>query len=82
MIPRKFPVDSARRRAELATIQSGPRRAIRSALAANSANGTAIHLWTCNGKCLDAPDVSSADGMRLQIWDCLGGVNQVWRLPA
>ncbi|CAL9473781.1 hypothetical protein SUDANB95_02878 [Actinosynnema sp. ALI-1.44] len=35
-----------------------------------------------SGRCLDATGPSSADGTRLQVWDCFGGTNQVWRLPA
>ncbi|MEH0829770.1 RICIN domain-containing protein, partial [Micromonospora sp. CPCC 205714] len=30
-------------------------------------------------KCLDATGPSSADGTRLQIWDCTGAANQKWR---
>ena len=37
---------------------------------------------TGSGKCLDATGPSSADGTRLQIWDCFGGTNQQWTLPA
>ncbi len=32
------------------------------------------------GKCLDVTDVSTADGARIQQWDCHGGDNQVWIL--
>ena len=35
-----------------------------------------------SGRCLDATNVSSADGTPLQIWDCTGGANQRWTLPA
>jgi hypothetical protein len=33
-------------------------------------------------KCLDVTDVNTADGTPLQIWDCTGGANQKWSLPA
>jgi chitinase len=55
-------------------------------------NGTGAQQWQAqsngtlrnpaSGRCLDATGQSSADGTRLQIWDCFGGSNQVWRLPA
>jgi hypothetical protein len=35
-----------------------------------------------SGRCLDATGPSSADGTPLQIWDCTGGTNQSWILPA
>lgn len=35
-----------------------------------------------SGSCLDATGPSSADGTPLQIWDCTGGTNQRWTLPA
>jgi poly(3-hydroxybutyrate) depolymerase len=31
-----------------------------------------------SGRCLDVPNGSTADGTRLQIWDCHGGANQQW----
>jgi hypothetical protein len=34
------------------------------------------------GKCLDDPGLSTTDGTQLDIWDCNGGANQVWTLPA
>jgi hypothetical protein len=35
------------------------------------------------GKCLDADaSTSGANGTRAQLWDCLGGANQQWRLLA
>src|SRR5258708_25594882 len=30
------------------------------------------------GKCLDDPNESTASGTRLQVWRCLGNVNQRW----
>jgi hypothetical protein len=30
-------------------------------------------------KCLDLANVSSADGIRVQVWDCDGQSNQKWR---
>ncbi|SDD69627.1 ThuA domain-containing protein [Glycomyces harbinensis] len=33
---------------------------------------------TSAAKCLDVPGQSTADGTRLQIWDCHGGSNQTW----
>ena len=35
-----------------------------------------------SGRCLDASNNSSANGTRLQIWDCFAGANQRWVLPA
>ncbi len=32
-------------------------------------------------RCLDVTGNSSADGARLQIWDCFAGANQRWTLP-
>jgi len=29
-------------------------------------------------KCLDVTDNNSANGTRLQIWECGGGANQKW----
>ncbi|KQV77919.1 glucan endo-1,3-beta-D-glucosidase [Nocardioides sp. Root122] len=31
-----------------------------------------------NGKCIDVPSWSFADGQRLVMWDCHGGTNQRW----
>lgn len=33
-------------------------------------------------KCLDVTGQSSADGTRLQVWDCTGNANQRWTLPS
>ena len=50
-------------------------------------NATAAQSWTRSGtqlvntgsgRCLDATGPSSADGTRLQIWDCTGAANQQW----
>ncbi|MFI2207742.1 glycoside hydrolase family 27 protein [Streptomyces sp. NPDC020192] len=30
------------------------------------------------GKCLDVPGASTTGGTQVQIWDCLGGSNQIW----
>jgi hypothetical protein len=30
------------------------------------------------GKCLDAEGISSANGTKIQLWDCWGGPNQKW----
>src|SRR3954453_10941551 len=30
------------------------------------------------GKCLDAEGISSANGTKIQLWDCWGGANQKW----
>ena len=35
-----------------------------------------------SGRCLDATGPSSANGTRLQIWDCSGAANQQWTTPA
>ncbi|MFL6051326.1 MAG: RICIN domain-containing protein, partial [Actinoallomurus sp.] len=55
-------------------------------------NGTGAQQWTrgsgsslvnpASGRCLDATGPSSANGTRLQIWDCTGGANQQWTLPS
>ncbi|WP_084721776.1 RICIN domain-containing protein [Rhodococcus marinonascens] len=34
-----------------------------------------------SGKCLDVTDSESANGTRLQLWDCTGGTNQQWNFP-
>lgn len=36
--------------------------------------------FAATGKCIDVRDVSTADGARIQQWDCHGGDNQVWIL--
>lgn len=52
-------------------------------------NGTGAQRWTYDSgtgqivnpyanKRLDATGVSSANGARLQIWDCGGGADQRW----
>ncbi|SHN30185.1 ricin-type beta-trefoil lectin domain protein [Actinacidiphila paucisporea] len=33
---------------------------------------------TASGRCLDVPNQATADGTRLDIWDCNGGANQQW----
>ena len=49
--------------------------------------GLVYGLYRCSqvnpnfGRCLDATDVSSADGTPSQIWDCTGGANQQWNTP-
>jgi polyvinyl alcohol dehydrogenase (cytochrome) len=30
------------------------------------------------GKCLDVPNITHAEGIQVQIWDCNGGPNQEW----
>jgi hypothetical protein len=42
-------------------------------------NGTLVN--PASGKCLDAQNNSSANGTRLQIWQCFAGANQRWTLP-
>jgi hypothetical protein len=54
-------------------------------------NGSGAQVWQAqangtltnptSGRCLDATGPSSADGTRLQIWDCAASSNQVWHLP-
>ncbi len=31
-----------------------------------------------SGRCLDVPNVSTANGTQVEIWDCNGGTNQQW----
>jgi len=31
-----------------------------------------------SGRCLDVPNVSTANGTQVEIWDCNGGANQQW----
>jgi len=54
-------------------------------------NGTNAQKWTAtggqlvntgSGKCLDATEVSSANGTPPQIWTCSGSSNQRWSTPA
>jgi hypothetical protein len=35
-----------------------------------------------SGKCLEVPGQSTANGARMQIWDCWGGNNQRWTLSS
>jgi chitinase len=62
---------------------------------ANSANGTAVQLYTCNGtgaqtwtvgsdiralgKCLDVAGAGTANGTLVQLWDCNGSGAQGWQ---
>lgn len=58
---------------------------------ATASNGTGAQQWQkgtgntpvnpASGRCLDATGPSSANGTRLQIWDCTGAANQQWTLP-
>jgi hypothetical protein len=55
-------------------------------------NNTGAQVWIpqANGslfnpnsnKCLDDTNMSTTPGTQLQIWDCTGGTNQQWKLPA
>ncbi|WP_072691732.1 RICIN domain-containing protein [Rhodococcus marinonascens] len=45
----------------------------------NPVGGAIINLPS--GKCLDVTDNVSANGTRLQLWDCTGGFNQQWNFP-
>jgi hypothetical protein len=33
-----------------------------------------------SGRCLDADNLGTANGTKLQLWDCNGGGNQQWSL--
>ncbi|MQY11011.1 Endo-1,4-beta-xylanase A [Streptomyces sp. RB5] len=35
-----------------------------------------------SGRCVDVPNVSTADGTRVQLWDCNNGTNQQWTQTA
>ncbi|RAJ59810.1 uncharacterized protein DUF3472 [Streptomyces sp. KhCrAH-43] len=35
-----------------------------------------------SGRCLDVPGGDTADGTALVVWDCAGGANQQWNVPA
>ncbi|WP_163570207.1 RICIN domain-containing protein [Fodinicola feengrottensis] len=35
-----------------------------------------------SGRCLDVPNSATADGTRLQIYDCNGTGAQTWTLPS
>jgi len=35
-----------------------------------------------SGRCLDVPNVSTANGTQVEIWDCNGGANQQWTQPS
>jgi hypothetical protein len=43
-----------------------------------SGTGAVVTLVGVGGKCLDATDGSSADGTRIQLWDCNGTGAQRW----
>ncbi|HVK26682.1 MAG TPA: ThuA domain-containing protein [Actinokineospora sp.] len=55
-------------------------------------DGTDAQVWAAqsngslrdqrSGRCLDASGGSSSDGAALIVWDCHGGTNQRWVLPA
>ncbi|MFJ8748982.1 ricin-type beta-trefoil lectin domain protein [Streptomyces sp. NPDC102441] len=34
------------------------------------------------GKCLDVDAASTADGTKIQLWDCHGGTNQDWSVQS
>lgn len=35
-----------------------------------------------SGRCLDVPGSATTDGTALDVWDCHGGANQQWNVPA
>lgn len=35
-----------------------------------------------SGRCLDVPGSDSTSGTALDLWDCHGGANQQWSVPA
>ncbi|GAB3860738.1 RICIN domain-containing protein [Dactylosporangium cerinum] len=55
-------------------------------------NGTGAQIWQPqpngalrnpnSGRCLDLPGWSTTWGTQVTIWDCTGGANQQWFLPA
>ncbi|WP_084721965.1 RICIN domain-containing protein [Rhodococcus marinonascens] len=45
----------------------------------NPVGGTIVNAPS--GKCLDVTDSESANGTRLQLWDCTGGPNQQFNFP-
>jgi beta-glucanase (GH16 family) len=65
---------------------------------ANTANGTAVQLYDCNGtaaqswtvgsdiralgKCLDVASAGTADGTPVQLYDCNGSAAQKWTVTA
>jgi hypothetical protein len=38
-------------------------------------------LWNPRGVCVDDPGASQANGVKLQVWQCNGRVQQSWTLP-
>ena len=64
----------------------------RAGTASGTKDGTGAQKWQhqsngallnpASGRCLDATGPSSANGTRLQIWDCAGSANQQWNLPS
>ena len=48
---------------------------------ANSANGTRIQLWDCNGTVAQRWTMGT-DGTRVQLWDCNGTGAQRWQATA
>jgi hypothetical protein len=44
--------------------------------------GTSIVRGVGSNRCLDVPNSSTTNGVRLDIWDCNGGSNQSWTLTA
>ncbi|MHC3430443.1 ricin-type beta-trefoil lectin domain protein, partial [Streptomyces sp. DT18] len=53
-------------------------------------NGTSAQAWSVGGdgtlrvlgKCLDVPSGSTANGAKLQLWDCNGSGAQQWTVTA
>jgi hypothetical protein len=48
-------------------------------LPASNAPGFLAFVNQVQGKCLDLSGGSTANGARVQMWDCLGNSNQLWR---
>ncbi|WP_406091493.1 ricin-type beta-trefoil lectin domain protein [Streptomyces sp. NBC_01013] len=46
----------------------------------NSSTHTLVNK--ASGRCLDVPGSATADGTPLGLWDCHGGANQQWNVPA
>ncbi|MFG2676502.1 RICIN domain-containing protein [Streptomyces sp. NPDC048445] len=43
---------------------------------------THAHVNKASGRCLDVPGGDTGNGTALTLWDCGGGANQQWNVPA
>jgi hypothetical protein len=44
----------------------------------NPLNSNGTITGVASGRCLDVAQNGTANGSRIQLWDCTGGANQAW----